>query len=492
MSLLHCPEYQIFVKKAQEGPILLFLRAMFKKIAGFFSLFRLAIKGSEKDFTTGSIDRAIILLSIPMILEMFMEGLFAIVDIFFVAKLGKEATATIGLTEVVMTQVVALALGLSLATTAMVARRIGEKDREGAAIAAMQAIFIGVIVCIIIAVFFYFTADDILRFMGGSPKLIETGSGYTRILLTGSSSLFFLFLLNAIFRGAGDAAIAMRTLWIANGVNIILDPLLIFGIGPFPELGVAGAAVATTTGRAVGVCYQIYHLINGKSLIHLKRRHLMWVGDIITKLIKVSSTGVLQLAIATASWLFIIRILSLFGDAVVAGYSIGIRIIIFTILPAWGMASAASTLVGQNLGALQPERAEKSVWRAAFFNMIFLTVISIIFFVFAPYIIPFFTKEAEVLHHGIICLRIICLGYIFYAYGMVIGQAFNGAGDTVTPTLINFIAFWVLQIPMCYAFSRLFAWGPLGVYWGIAISESLLAIIAIAIFRRGKWKMVKI
>lgn len=465
---------------------------MLKKTADFFSLFRLAIKGSEKDFTTGSIDRAIILLSIPMILEMFMEGLFAIVDIFFVAKLGKEATATIGLTEVVMTQVVALALGLSMATTAMVARRIGEKDREGAAIAAMQAIFIGVIVCIIIAVFFYFTADDILRFMGGSPKLIETGSGYTRILLTGSSTLFFLFLLNAIFRGAGDAAIAMRTLWIANGVNIVLDPLLIFGLGPFPELGVAGAAVATTTGRAVGVCYQVYHLVNGKSLIHLQRRHLMWVGDIIKRLIRVSSTGVLQLAIATASWLFIIRILSLFGDAVVAGYSIGIRIIIFTILPAWGMASAASTLVGQNLGALQPDRAEKSVWRAAFFNMIFLTVISVIFFVFAPYIIPFFTKEEEVLHHGILCLRIICLGYIFYAYGMVIGQAFNGAGDTVTPTLINFIAFWVLQIPLCYAFSRLFAWGPVGVYWGIAISESLLAIIAIAIFRMGKWKMVKI
>ena len=465
---------------------------MLKKITGFFSLFKLAIKGSEKDFTTGSIDRAIILLSIPMVLEMLMEGLFAIVDIFFVAKLGKEATATIGLTEVVMTQVVALALGLSMATTAMVARRIGEKDKEGAAVAAMQAIIIGVIACLIIAVIFYFTADDILRFMGGSEKLIATGSGYTRILLTGSSTLFFLFLLNAIFRGAGDAAIAMRTLWIANGVNIVLDPFLIFGIGPFPELGVAGAAVATTTGRGVGVCYQVYHLVNGKSLIHLQRRHLMWVGEIIGRLIKVSSTGVLQFAIATASWLFIIRILSMFGDAVVAGYSIGIRIIIFTILPAWGMASAASTLVGQNLGALQPDRAEKSVWRAAFFNMIFLSSVSVIFFVAAPYIIPWFSKEQEVIYHGTLCLRIICLGYIFYAYGMVIGQAFNGAGDTVTPTLINFIAFWLLQIPLCYAFSRLFDWGPVGVYWAIAISESILAVIAIAIFRRGKWKLVKI
>lgn len=421
-----------------------------------------------------------------------MEGLFAVVDIFFVSKLGKEATATIGLTEVVMTQMVALALGLSMATTAMVARRIGEKDKEGASVAAMQAIFIGIIVCSVIAVFFYFTSSDILRFMGGSEKLIAMGSGYTRILLTGSSTLFFLFLLNGIFRGAGDASIAMRTLWLANGVNIILDPLLIFGWGPFPEMGVAGAAVATTTGRGIGVCYQVYHLLNGKSQVHLQRRHLIWIGDIIRKLVKVGSTGVLQFAIATASWLFIIRIISLFGDAAVAGYSIGIRIIIFTILPAWGMASAASTLVGQNLGALQPERAEKSVWRSAFFNMIFLTTISIVFIIFAPAIIPIFTKEPEVIYHGVLCLRIICLGYIFYAYGMVIGQAFNGAGDTVTPSWINFIAFWLLQIPLCYTFAKIFDWGPVGVYWGIAISESLLAVIAIWIFRKGKWKTVKI
>lgn len=465
---------------------------MFRRISGFYTLVKQAIKGTEHDFTSGSIDRAIILLSIPMVLEMVMEGLFAVVDIFFVARLGKEAVATIGLTEVVMTQMVALALGLSMATTAMVARRIGEKDKEGASKAAMQAIFIGIILCSAIAVFFYFTSSDILRFMGGSEKLIEMGSGYTRILLTGSSTLFFLFLLNAIFRGAGDASIAMRTLWIANGVNIILDPLLIFGLGPFPELGVAGAAVATTTGRGIGVCYQIYHLVNGKSQVHLQRRHLIWLGDIIRRLIRVSSTGVLQFAIATFSWLFIIRIISLFGDAAVAGYSIGIRIIIFTILPAWGMASAASTLVGQNLGALQPERAEKSVWRSAFFNMIFLSVISAIFIAFAPGIISLFTKEVEVAYYGILCLRIICLGYIFYAYGMVIGQAFNGAGDTVTPTWINFIAFWLLQIPLSYTFAKLFNWGPVGVFWGIAISESMLAVIAVYIFRKGKWKKVKI
>ena len=465
---------------------------MIKRLSGYFRLFRQAIKGSEHDFTSGSIDRAIILLSIPMVLEMVMEGLFAVVDIFFVSKLGKEATATIGLTEVVMIQIVALALGLSMATTAMVARRIGEKDKEGASKAAMQSIFIGIILCSMIAVFFYFTSSDILRFMGGSEKLIEMGSGYTRILLTGSSTLFFLFLLNAIFRGAGDASIAMRTLWIANGVNIILDPMLIFGLGPFPEMGIEGAAIATTTGRGIGVCYQIYHLVNGKSQVHLQRRHLIWIGDIIRRLIKVSSTGVLQFAIATFSWLFIIRIISLFGDAAVAGYSIGIRIIIFTILPAWGMASAASTLVGQNLGALQPERAEKSVWRSAFFNMIFLAVVSVVFIFFAPGIISIFTKEPEVVYYGILSLRIICLGYIFYAYGMVIGQAFNGAGDTVTPTWINFIAFWLLQIPLSYTFAKIFNWGPVGVFWGIAISESLLAVIAIWIFRKGNWKKVKI
>jgi putative MATE family efflux protein len=421
-----------------------------------------------------------------------MEGLFAIVDIFFVAKLGKEATATIGLTEVVMSQVVALALGLSMATTAMVARRIGEKDKEGAAVAAMQSILIGVAVCIVIAIFFFFMAGDILRFMGGSEELIKVGTGYTRILLTGSSTIFFLFLLNAIFRGAGNAAIAMRTLWIANGINIILDPLLIFGIGPFPEMGVAGAAVATTTGRGIGVCYQVYHLVNGKSLIHLQLRHLKAVWEIIWRLIRVSSTGVLQFFIATASWLFIIRIIALFGDAAVAGYSIGIRIVIFTILPAWGMASAASTLVGQNLGAMQPDRAEQSVWRTAYFNMIFLTSVSVLFVIFAPWLIPLFSQDPDVIYQGVLCLRIICLGYVFYAYGMVIGQAFNGAGDTVTPTIINFVAFWLIQIPLSYLLAQTFNWGPVGVYWGMAISESLLAVIAIIVFRRGKWKTVKI
>jgi putative MATE family efflux protein len=328
--------------------------------------------------------------------------------------------------------------------------------------------------------------------MSGSEELIKVGAGYTKVLLTGSSTIFFLFLLNAIFRGAGDAAIAMRTLWLANGINIVLDPILIFGLGPFPQMGVEGAAISTTIGRGIGVCYQLYHLFNGKSLIHIQRRHFVLAFDIILRLLRVSSTGVLQFAITTTSWLFIIRIIAFFGDAAVAGYSIGIRIIIFTILPAWGLASAASTLVGQNLGANQPERAEKSVWRSAFVNMIFLTTISIFFVVFAPGLIPLFTHDPEVILQGILCLRIICLGYIFYAYGMVIGQAFNGAGDTITPTIINVVAFWLLQIPISYALAKLLHWGPVGVYWGIAISESLLAIIAVAVFKRGKWKTVKI
>lgn len=465
---------------------------MTRKIRSFISLFKQAIDGSEQDYTSGSINRAIILLAVPMVLEMVMEGLFALVDIFFVARLGKEATATVGLTEVVMAQVAGLAIGLSMATTAMVARRIGEKDREGAAVASMQVIWIGITICVGIAVFFFFKAGDVLRFMGGSDELIRTGSGYTRIILTGSSTMFFLYLLNAVFRGAGNAAIAMRTLWLANGINIILDPLFIFGIGPFPELGVAGAAVATTTGRGIGVCYQVYHLTKGSSLVHLQIQHLKVVWRIIWKLLKVASTGVIQFLIPTASWLLIIRIIAMFGDAAVAGYSIGIRIVIFTILPAWGMASAASTLVGQNLGAHQPERAETSVWRTGFFNMLFLGTISVVFVISAPLLIPFFTREPDVIHQGVLCLRIICLGYVFYAYGMVIGQAFNGAGDTVTPSAINFVAFWLLQIPLSYLLAQMLHWGPVGVYWGIAISESLLAVMAILVFRRGRWKTVKI
>lgn len=465
---------------------------MFNRISDFIKLFREAITGEEREYTSGSIDRAILLLSIPMVLEMLMEGLFALVDIFYASRLGKEATATIGLTEVMTSQVMAIAFGLSMAVTAMVSRRIGEKDKEGAALAAVQAIFLGLVICIVFGTVFFFIAEDILEFMGGSPELVEKGTPYTRILLTCSGSVFFLFLLNAVFRGAGNAAIAMRTLWIANGINIIIVPLLMFPWGPFEGLGLKGAAIGTTIGRTSGVLYQLYHLTNGKHAIHLQRRHFIWVGETILKLVRVSTTGVLQFFMATASWFFIVKIIAAFGDAVTAGYSIGIRVVIFTMLPAWGMASAASTLVGQNLGANQPERAEQSVWRTGYFNMLFLGSISVIFIIAAPWIIDFFTNDPEVLSEGIHCLRTICFGYVFYAYGMVMGQAINGAGDTVTPTILNFIAFWLLQIPLSWILGRTLNFGPAGVYWAIAISESILALISILVFRRGKWKTVQI
>jgi putative MATE family efflux protein len=465
---------------------------MLKKWREYVRFLREALTGEEKEFTSGSINRAIFLLSIPMVLEMLMEGVFAVVDIFFVSRLGKEATATVGLTEGVMAQIMALSMGLSMAATAMVARRIGEKNREGAAIAAVQVIYLGIAVSIIMGVVFYFTAEDILRIMGGSPELIRVGSGYTRLLLSGSSTMFFIFLLNAIFRGAGDAAIAMRTLILANGCNIVLCPLFIFGLGPFPELGVTGAAVATTTGRGIGVLYQLWYLFNGRSLITIKKHHLKPAFGIMLRLMRVASTGVLQHFIPTTSWVLVIRIIAIFGDAAVAGYSIGIRIFVFTILPAWGMSQAASTLVGQNLGAGQPDRAETSVWRTAFYNMMFLTTVSIVFFIFAPQLVSFFTHEAEVTYHAIQCLRIVGLGCAFYAFGMVISQSFSGAGDTVTPSLINLVAFWGIQIPLSYVLAKPAGLGPEGVFWGIAISESLLAVFAILIFRRGKWKNVKI
>lgn len=465
---------------------------MLRRIKDFITLFREAVTGEEREYTSGNIDRAILLLSIPMVLEMLMEGLFALVDIFYASRLGKEATATIGLTEVVTSQVMAIAFGLSMAVTAMVSRRIGEKDKNGAAIAAVQAIFLGLIICFVFGVVFFFIAEDILEFMGGSPELVKQGSSYTRILLTGSGSVFFLFLLNAVFRGAGNAAIAMRTLWIANGINIVLVPLLMFPWGPFEGLGLKGAAIGTTIGRTSGVLYQLYHLTNGKHGIHIQRKHIKWVGKTVLRIVRVSSTGVLQFFMATASWFFLVRILATFGDAVIAGYSIGIRVVIFTMLPAWGMASAASTLVGQNLGADQPDRAERSVWRTGLFNMIFLGSISVVSIIAAPWVVGFFTKDPDVLSEGVHCLRIICLGYIFYAYGMVMGQAINGAGDTVTPTIINFVAFWLLQIPLAWLLGRTFNFGPTGVYWAIFISESILALIFIIVFRRGKWKAVKI
>ncbi|MDX1408021.1 MAG: MATE family efflux transporter [Saprospiraceae bacterium] len=457
-----------------------------------FRLLLLAISGREKEFTTGGINRAILLLAVPMILEMVMESLFALVDVFFVSRVGTEAVATVGLTEVVLMTIQSVALGIAMAATAMIARRIGEKDEEGAAVAAVQTLILGLVISVSVGAVCFFMAEDILRLMGGSPELIAEGKTYTQIILGMNGVLFFLFLLNAIFRGAGDAAIAMRTLWLANGINIVLDPCLIFGLGPFPELGVTGAAVATTIGRGIGVLYQLYHLLGGKSIIHVVRRHARISVVVLKKLLNVSLGGAAQFLIATASWVFIVRIISLFGDEALAGYTIAIRIIIFTILPAWGMANAAATLVGQNLGAGKPDRAEKSVWLAARYNMFFLLFISVVFIIAAPWILPYFSEDPLVVREGVRGLRIICVGYIFYAYGMVIGQAFNGAGDTRTPTIINFICFWLIQIPLAYVLARVLGMESSGVYWAIAISESFLAVIAIQLFRRGSWKLKEI
>ncbi len=467
--------------------------SFFTKIKLALSLLKEALLGSEQSFTTGSIDRAIFLLSVPMIVEMGMEALFAIVDVFYVSRLNDtNAIAVIGLTESMLTIIYSIAIGLSMGATAMVARRVGEKDIKAAEVAAVQALFVGLSVSILISIFGGIFADDLLKLMGADEGVIAAGAGYTRWMFSGNVTIMMLFLINAIFRGAGDASIAMRALILANGLNILLDPIFIFGWGFIPGYGVEGAAIATNIGRGIGVTYQLYHLLKGKGLIKLHAQNLIIKWNIVWNLLKVSAGGTAQFIIASASWIFLVRIVSNFGSSALAGYTIAIRVIVFAILPAWGMANAAATLVGQNLGANQPDRAEKSVWRTAFFNMIFLGFVTILFFSMADPILRMFTSDEAVLENGILCLQIVSLGYIFYAYGMVISQAFNGAGDTATPTVLNFFGFWTFQIPLAYALAIIFDFGPPGVYAAISIAESCIAIVAIIIFKRGKWKLVKI
>lgn len=451
-----------------------------------------ALDGSEKDFTKGNINQAIVLLAIPMILEMVMESLFAVVDVYFVAKIGVDAVATVGLTESVAMLVYSVAIGLSAAATAMVARRIGEKEPEKAATVAVQAIIAGSIIAIFMGLLGFVFAEDILRLMGGSESLIESGAGYTRWLLSGNIVIVLLFLLNGIFRGAGDASLAMWSLWIANGLNIILDPILIFGWGPFPAMGVTGAAVATNIGRGVGVAFQLFILFGGSGIIKVSARNLRLRFDYILQLLKLSVGSTFQFLIASASWIIMVQIIARFGSEAVAGYTIALRLIIFTILPSWGLSNAAATLVGQNLGAQQPDRAETSVWRAAFMNMLFLLVIGILFFIYAPTFIGFFTDDTTVITAGILTLRILSVSYVCYAYGMVIGQAFNGAGDTYTPMMINFVCFWLLEIPLGYFLAVYLGWELAGVCAAIAIAETMLAVICIVVFRMGRWKLVKV
>lgn len=451
-----------------------------------------AIQGKEKNFTSGSINRALLILSIPMILEMVMESLFAVVDVFFVSRIGTDAIATVGLTETVVTIVYALAIGISMGATAMVSRRIGEKKPEAAAVAAVQAIVLSAGVSLVISLMGIFYAADILRLMGGDEALVASGATYTRIILGTNIVITFLFLLNGIFRGAGDAFLAMRVLWLANICNIILDPLLILGIGPFPELGLKGAAIATSIGRGIGVSYQLYLLFSGASIIRLARKHFILTWKIIKRLAKVSLNGAWQFMISSLSWMVMMRITADFGSEAVAGYTIAIRLIIFTILPSWGLSNAAATLVGQNLGAGEPERAEKSVWRAGYYNTLFLLGVSVLFFSFAPQLLSLFTEEPAVLEAGVLSLRIICVGYVFFSYGMVISQSFNGAGDTFTPMLVNIICFWFLQIPLALLMAKTLGMGLAGVCWAIVLSETVLAAIFIVLFRRGRWKTVAI
>ncbi len=451
-----------------------------------------AIRGSHLDYTTGSLNRAILLLAVPMVLEMVLESLFAVVDVFWVGRLGANAVATVGLTESLLSLIFAVGIGLSLSTTAMVARRIGEKDPEGAAVAGVQAIVLGLITSVAIGIPCFIYAPELLRLMGASEDIVSTGSGYARIALGGSGAILMLFLNNAIFRGAGDAAIAMRLLWVSNIINLILDPCLIFGLGPFPRLGVTGAALATFTGRSIGVGYQFYRLLRGTERIRILARQIRVDFSVLLRLVRVSLTGILQFAIAHTSWIGLVRIVSVFGAAALAGYTIAIRIVVFVILPSWGLSNAAATLVGQNLGAKKPERAEQAVWRTGFYNMLFLGSVGVFFVFFAEPIVRLFTQDPAVIPLAAMCLRIVSYGNIGYAYAMVMLQAFNGAGDTVTPTIVNFFGFWLLEIPLAYWLAIRLNLRSNGVYYAIVVAECSIAAASAVLFKRGKWKGQKI
>ena len=457
---------------------------------GFWADVREALRGSEQDFTQGAIGRSILLLAIPMVLEMAMESVFAVTDVFFVGRLGPDAVATVGLTESMLTLVYALAMGLGVGTTAVVARRIGEKDREGAATAAVQAVLLGIAGAALLGSLGVAFAPRLLALMGASPEVLRIGSGYTRVMLGGEATIVVLFVVNAVFRGAGDAAIAMRVLWLANAINIVLGPCFIFGLGPFPELGVTGAAVATTIGRGTGALYAIVRLVRHGGRVPVAARHLRPDWPVMRTVARLSGSGAVQFIVGMASWIGLVRIVSTFGSQALAGYTIGIRIIVFALLPSWGMSNAATTMVGQALGAKNPDRAERAVWRACTYNLAFLALTGLAFFAFARPIVSAFTNDPLVLDYGTACLRIVAAGFPFYAYGMVLSQSFNGAGDTVTPTLLNLIVFWLWELPLAWALAVALGMGPRGAFLAVAISFSTLAVSAGAIFRRGRWKQI--
>jgi putative MATE family efflux protein len=471
----------------------------------FWSILREAVAGSQRDFTQGSIGLAIFLLAVPMILEMMMESIFAVVDIFFVARLGADAVAIVGLTESIMALVYAVAIGVSVGATATVARRIGEKDAEGAAKSAVHAIYLGVIVSLVMSFFGIVFAPQILRLLGAEPQVVSEGVTFMRVMLGGNAVVVFLFLLNAIFRGAGDAAIAMRVLLLANALNIVLAPCFIFGADIFavlginapqwlvdnwifPRLGVTGAAVGTTIGRGAGVLFAAWCLFGAKRRITIRRKNWAIDTTLLWSLVKIAAPAVLQFTVATASWSALVRVVAGFGSEAIAGYIIGLRVIVFALLPSVGLSNAAATLVGQNLGAGKPERAEKAVWKAAFINAAFLGLIGLIFLIFPQQIISLFTTEPEVLAYGTSSLLIVAYGFVFYGFGMVMETAFNGAGDTWTPTYLNFFIFWLFEIPLAYLLAYQFKMGPDGVFWAITIAFSVLAVVSALFFKRGKWK----
>jgi putative MATE family efflux protein len=451
-----------------------------------------AVSGSEQDFTEGKLSRAILLLSIPAVLEMVMESIFVIADIFFVSRLGADAVATVGITESMITIIYAIAIGLGTATTSMVSRRIGEKHNEEASRTAFQAIMTGLLVSLLIGVPGAFFAEKLLGLMGASHNITENMSGYTRIMLGGNVVIMMLFIINAIFRSAGDAAVAMKVLWIGNIINIILDPCFIFGLGPFPQMGVTGAAVATTIGRGTAVMVQFYLLFFGKKRIQLSVKQLSIDFRIMLKLLRLSIGSIGQYLVSTSSWIALVRIISVFGSEVVAGYTIAIRIIGFTLLPSWGISNAASTLVGQNLGAKKPDRAEKAVWVTGWINMILLGTIGLILIIFPGFFIRLFISDENVIKSGILGLRIISMGFIAYGLGMVLVNSFNGAGDTSTPLKINIFAFWMVEIPLAYILAIRAGMQEEGVFIAIVFAESLMTIIAWLVFRRGKWKLKEV
>ncbi len=461
--------------------------------ASIFTLLKQAILGSELNFTEGSINRAIFLLSVPMIIEMGMESVFAVVDIYFVSRLNdNNAVTAVGLTELSLTIIYSVSMGVSMGATALVARRVGEKDEKGASVAGVQAIYIGLFFAAIFTIVGFIWAGDILKLFGAEPAVVDVGVGYTKWMLCGNVTIVFLYLINGIFRGAGNAAIAMKTLVLANALNIVLDPVFIFGFGPIPAMGVEGAAIATNIGRGVGVLLQLYYLFIGNSVVRINANNIALKWDIVWTMLRVSAGATGQFLISSASWMVLGRIVALFGTAAVAGYTFAIRIILFTLMPAFGMANAAATLVGQNLGAAKPDRAETSVWRAGIYNMIFMGLVMGLYLLCAEPIMRIFTTDVEVIGYGKEALQIVALGYIFYGYGMVVNQSFNGAGDTTTPTLISLFGFWFFQIPLAYVLALQTGMETRGVYAAIAIAESAMAIAGIIIFRRGKWKNVKL